>query len=178
MTKSPEKRRLWNDLALPAEALAQLHELCDRFDKLSRGRGTTALFSGGSRTGKTMAAEVIANALGLDPFRIDLARIASKYIGETEKNLDRVFSDATNSNAILFFDEADALFGERSDVQDAHDRYANTAVSYLLQKMEEYEGVAILSTNLADNLDDAFTRRLGFHVYFPFPGAERTPPAT
>lgn len=172
----------WKDLVLPEDTIAHLREMCDRVihrdlvfndwgfaKKLSRGCGTAALFSGGSGTGKTMAAEVIANALGVDLYRIDLARMVSKYIGETEKNLDRVFNAAENANAILFFDEADALFGKRSEVKDAHDRYANIEVSYLLQKMEEYEGVAILATNLADNLDQAFTRRLAFHIYFPFP---------
>jgi AAA+ superfamily predicted ATPase len=172
----------WDDLVLPADAIAQLRELCSRVEhhervfnewgfgrKLSRGRGTAALFSGGSGTGKTMAAEVIANALGLDLYRIDLARVVNKYIGETEKNLDRVFDAAESANAILFFDEADALFGKRSEVKDAHDRYANIEVSYLLQKMEEYEGVAILASNLPANLDDAFMRRLACAVHFPLP---------
>ena len=175
-------RATWDDLVLPADALAQLRELCGRVEqhervfgdwgfgaRLTRGRGTAALFSGGSGTGKTMAAEVIANQLGQDLYRIDLARVVDKYIGETEKNLDRVFAAAESANAILFFDEADALFGKRSEVKDAHDRYANIEVSYLLQKMEAYEGIAILASNLADHLDTAFTRRLAFHVYFPFP---------
>jgi SpoVK/Ycf46/Vps4 family AAA+-type ATPase len=118
-----------------------------------------------------MAAEVVARTLGLDLYRIDLARVVSKYIGETEKNLDQVFTAAEAANAILFFDEADALFGKRSEVSDAHDRYANIEVSYLLQKMEDYDGLAILATNLADNLDPAFTRRLAAHIYFPFPDA-------
>jgi AAA+ superfamily predicted ATPase len=177
-------RAAWDDIVLPLDAVAQLRELCQRVDQrarvfgewgfgrtMSRGRGITALFSGGSGTGKTMAAEVVANALGLDLYRIDLARIVSKYIGETEKNLDRVFTAAQSAGAILFFDEADALFGKRSDVKDAHDRYANLEVSYLLQKMEEYEGLAILATNLAEHLDQAFTRRLAAHIYFPFPDA-------
>ena len=167
---------------MPADETAQLHEICDRFNyrdkvlnewgfarKLSYGLGITALFSGGSGTGKTMAAEVIANALGLDLYRIDLAQVVSKYIGETEKNLDKVFTAAANANAILFFDEADALFGKRSEVKDSHDRYANLEISYLLQKMEQYEGIAILATNLSDNLDQAFTRRLAFSIHFPFP---------
>ena len=177
-----DTKATWDDIVLPSDAIAQLRELCSRVEhhdrvfnewgfgrKLSRGRGTAALFSGGSGTGKTMAAEVIANALGLDLYRIDLSRVVNKYIGETEKNLDRVFVAAESANAILFFDEADALFGKRSEVKDAHDRYANIEVSYLLQKMEEYDGVAILASNLADNLDDAFTRRLAFAVYFPVP---------
>ena len=177
-----EPHATWDDLVLPEDETAQLHEICARFNyrdqvfngwgfaqKISYGRGITALFSGGSGTGKTMAAEVIANALELDLYRIDLAQVVSKYIGETEKNLDRVFAAATNANAILFFDEADALFGKRTEVKDSHDRYANLEISYLLQKMEQYEGIAILATNLADNLDQAFTRRLAFSIHFPFP---------
>jgi ATP-dependent 26S proteasome regulatory subunit len=177
-----EPRATWDDLVLPEDETAQLHELCNRFvyrdkvlnewgfaKKLSYGLGITALFSGGSGTGKTMAAEVIANALGLDLYRIDLAQVVSKYIGETEKNLDKLFTSAANANAILFFDEADALFGKRSEVKDSHDRYANLEISYLLQKMEQYEGIAILATNLSENLDQAFTRRLAFSIHFPFP---------
>src|SRR5262249_28688187 len=123
-------------------------------------------------TGKTLAAEVIANDLALDLYRIDLSQVVSKYIGETEKNLDRVFREAQTSNAILFFDEADALFGKRSEVKDAHDRYANIETGYLLQKMEEQEGVALLATNLRANLDEAFARRMSFTVEFPFPDEE------
>ena len=177
-----EPKYTWGDIVLPEDSLAQLREICQRvahrhrvlgewgFDrKLSLGKGTNALFAGPSGTGKTMAAEIIANALGLDLYRIDLAGVVSKYIGETEKNLDRVFSAAANANAILFFDEADALFGKRSEVRDSHDRYANIEISYLLQKMEEYDGIAILATNLRQNLDDAFMRRLAFTVHFPFP---------
>jgi SpoVK/Ycf46/Vps4 family AAA+-type ATPase len=119
-----------------------------------------------------MAAEVIAVALSLDLYKIDLSQIVSKYIGETEKNLDRVFQAAQTSNAILFFDEADALFGKRSEVKDAHDRYANIETGYLLQKMEEYEGMAILATNLRANLDEAFARRMHVVVEFPFPDEE------
>jgi SpoVK/Ycf46/Vps4 family AAA+-type ATPase len=142
--------------------------------KLSRGRGTTALFAGPPGTGKTTAAEVVAGDLGLDLFTIDLSAVVSKYIGETEKNLERIFSAAEDTDAILFFDEADALFGKRSDVREAHDRYANIEVAYLLQRMEQYEGIAILATSLRQHLDDAFTRRLAFVVDFPFPGdAER-----
>jgi SpoVK/Ycf46/Vps4 family AAA+-type ATPase len=137
--------------------------------KLSLGKGVNALFAGPSGTGKTMAAEIIANELGLDLYKINLAGVVSKYIGETEKNLDRIFTAAENANAILFFDEADALFGKRSEVRDSHDRYANIEISYLLQKMEQYEGIAILATNLRQNLDDAFVRRLAFTIHFPFP---------
>jgi AAA+ superfamily predicted ATPase len=172
----------WSDIILPDETAAQLHEICRRvacryqvlhewgFDaKLSLGKGTNALFSGPSGTGKTMAAEIIARELGLDLYKIDLSGVVSKYIGETEKNLDRIFRAAENANAILFFDEADALFGKRSEVRDSHDRYANIEISYLLQKMEEYPGLTILATNLRQNLDDAFVRRLAFMVHFPFP---------
>jgi SpoVK/Ycf46/Vps4 family AAA+-type ATPase len=116
-----------------------------------------------------MAAEVIAGDLGLDLYKIDLSTVMSKYVGETEKNLERIFSAARNSNAILFFDEADALFGKRSEVRDAHDRYANVEISYLLQKMEEYDGLVILTSNLSQNMDDAFVRRMHFTVEFPYP---------
>jgi SpoVK/Ycf46/Vps4 family AAA+-type ATPase len=177
-----EPRYTWEDIVLDADALAQLHEICQRvaqrhrvlnewgFDrKLSLGKGVNALFAGPSGTGKTMAAEIIAHTLELDLYRIDLAGVISKYIGETEKNLDRVFSAAESANAILFFDEADALFGKRSEVRDSHDRYANIEISYLLQKMEEYDGIAILATNVRQHLDEAFMRRLAFTVHFPFP---------
>jgi len=135
----------------------------------SMGKGINALFTGVPGTGKTMAAEAIARELELDLYKIDLSQIVSKYIGETEKNLDRIFTAAATSNAILLFDEADALFGKRSEVKDARDRYANIEIGYLLQKMEEYEGIAILTTNLGNNIDDAFTRRLSFIIGFPFP---------
>jgi len=116
-----------------------------------------------------MAVEIISTELQLDAYKIDLSGVVSKYIGETEKNLDRIFAAAQSANAILFFDEADALFGKRSEVKDSHDRYANIEISYLLQQMEEYSGVAILATNLRQNLDDAFVRRLTFSLHFPFP---------
>ena len=131
--------------------------------------GLKVLFSGASGTGKTMTAGVIARDLGLDLYKIDLSGIVSKYIGETEKNLDRIFRAAQCSNAILFFDEADALFGKRSEVRDAHDRYANIEVAYLLQKIEEYEGVVILASNLSKNIDEAFSRRMHYVVEFPLP---------
>ena len=134
-----------------------------------RNVGVNALFAGPSGTGKTLAAEIVACELGLDLFRIDLSAVVSKYIGETEKNLDRVFAAATNANAVLFFDEAEALFGKRSEVKDAHDRYANIEIAYLLQKIEQFDGLAILATNLKQNLDEAFTRRLTFCVNFAFP---------
>ena len=141
--------------------------------KLSRGRGITALFSGPSGTGKTMAAEALASELDLDAYRVDLSSVVSKYIGETEKNLRRVFDAAERAGVVLFFDEADALFGKRSEVKDSHDRYANIAIDYLLQRMEEYSGLAILATNLRSHLDQAFLRRLRFVVEFAFPDADR-----
>jgi SpoVK/Ycf46/Vps4 family AAA+-type ATPase len=175
----------WEDIVLPADQLAQLQEICNQAQyrhvvygewgferKLSLGKGLNVLFSGPPGTGKTMAAEVIANALHLDLYKIDLSQVVSKYIGETEKNLDRIFTAAVSTNAILFFDEADALFGKRSEVKDAHDRYANIEVGYLLQKMEEYEGVAILATNLRQHMDEAFVRRIQVIIEFPFPDEE------
>ncbi|NLW46383.1 MAG: ATP-binding protein [Firmicutes bacterium] len=172
----------WNDIVLPKDQMDQLHEICNQmkyraivydewgFDrKLSLGKGLNILFSGAPGTGKTMAAEVIANELSLELYKIDLSQVVSKYIGETEKNLSRVFQEAENSNAVLFFDEADALFGKRSEVKDAHDRYANIEIGYLLQKMEEYVGIVVLATNLNKNIDEAFLRRLQFVVEFPFP---------
>jgi len=137
----------------------------------SRGLGISALFAGASGTGKTMAAEVIADELRLDLYRIDLSSVVSKYIGETEKNLRRIFDAAEQGGVILLFDEADALFGKRSDVKDSHDRYANIEVSYLLQRMESYRGLAILTSNLKSSLDVAFLRRIRFAVQFPFPDA-------
>jgi SpoVK/Ycf46/Vps4 family AAA+-type ATPase len=134
------------------------------------GKGAHALFTGQPGTGKTMAADILAGELDLDLYKIDLSTVMSKFIGETEKNLARIFGEAATSNAILFFDEADALFGKRTEVKDAHDRYANLEVSYLLQKMDEYEGLVILATNLRQNLDKAFLRRLHFVIDFPFPG--------
>jgi AAA+ superfamily predicted ATPase len=179
-----EPRYTWADIILPDEKLAHLREICSQvrqryrvfgewgFDqKLSHGKGLSVLFSGPPGTGKTMAAEVIAHDLQLDLYKVDLSGVVSKYIGETEKNLSKIFHEAETSNAILFFDEADALFGKRTEVSDAHDRYANIETSYLLQKMEEYEGVVILATNLRENMDEAFTRRIRFIVEFPFPDA-------
>jgi SpoVK/Ycf46/Vps4 family AAA+-type ATPase len=172
----------WQDIVLPIDQMAQLRELCNQsrfrhvvYDAWGVGRhhqlgaGLNALFSGPSGTGKTMAAEVIAAELELDLYTVDISQMVSKYIGETEKNLDRVFTAARDSNAILFFDEADAIFGKRSPVRDAHDRYANIEVGYLLQKMEQHDGIVILGTNLRTNMDDAFIRRLHHAVEFPFP---------
>ncbi|MFE9790550.1 AAA family ATPase [Streptomyces goshikiensis] len=173
----------WDDLVLPPDCAAQLAEVCERVahgrqvmddwgfeHTLSCGRGVSALFTGPPGTGKTMAAEVIARELGLDLVKIDLSTVVSKYVGETEKNLERVFTAAADTDAVLLFDEADALFGKRSEVREAHDRYANIEIAYLLQRMERYEGLAVLTTNLRRNLDEAFTRRLQFIVEFPFPG--------
>ena len=170
----------WGELVLPDDAVAQLREIAQRIEfghtvldswgfdgRLSYGKGVVALFSGPPGTGKTMAAEVVARELGLDLYRVEIAAIVSKWIGETEKNLDRVFRGA--ENAILLFDEADALFGKRSEVHDAHDRYANIEVSFLLQRLEIFDGLAILSTNMRHNVDEAFLRRLSFLVQFPFP---------
>jgi SpoVK/Ycf46/Vps4 family AAA+-type ATPase len=175
-------RYTWNDLVLPSDRLAQLREMSYHvrygplvfeqwgFDrKLSGGKGLNMLFAGQPGTGKTMAAEVIATDLGLELYKIDLSTVVSKYIGETEKNLEKIFREGQTSNAILFFDEADSLFGKRSEVRDSHDRYANIEISYLLQKMEEYEGIVILATNLRKNLDDAFIRRLHGAIEFPMP---------
>ncbi len=182
LARKIEPKQTWRDLVLPPDAGAHLHEICDQarlrhvvlgdwgFDrKLSTGKGLNVLFVGPPGTGKTMAAEIIAGELALDLYKIDLSQVVSKYIGETEKNLDRIFAAAEKANAILFFDEADALFGKRSEVKDSHDRYANIEIGYLLQKMEEYEGVAILATNLRQNIDEAFLRRLHAIVEFPFP---------
>lgn len=177
-----QPKYIWNDIVLPPDQKNQLREICNHVKyrhivygewgfahKLSLGMGLNILFSGPPGTGKTMAAEVIANELQLDLYKIDLSQVVSKYIGETEKNLNKIFSEAQTSNAILFFDEADALFGKRSEVKDAHDRYANIEIGYLLQKMEEYDGIVILATNLRNNMDEAFARRMQFTVEFPFP---------
>ncbi|MFJ1547369.1 ATP-binding protein [Streptomyces sp. NPDC088246] len=176
----------WKDLVLPPDTHAQLRELTARArhrDRVlgewgmrpggGRGRGVSALFAGDSGTGKTMSAEVIAADLGLDLYTVDLATVIDKYVGETEKNLERIFSEAAGVNGVLLFDEADAIFGKRSDVKDAHDRYANVESAYLLQRMESFDGLAILATNLRANLDDAFTRRLDLVIDFPVPDPEQ-----
>jgi hypothetical protein len=174
----------WDDLVLPElqsqtlrEMTAQVRRRVRVYEewgfgaKNPRGMGVTALFHGPSGTGKTLAAEVLSNALELDLYRIDLSTVVSKYIGETEKNLRRIFDAAEYGGAILLFDEADALFGKRSEVKDSHDRYANIEVSYLLQRMDAYRGLAILTSNRKETLDTAFLRRLRFIVQFPFPDA-------
>ncbi|BDA84737.1 ATPase [Aureimonas sp. SA4125] len=179
-----DARATWDDLVLPAPQVATLRQVAMHVrhsgtvyrhwgfaEKANRGLGIAALFAGPSGTGKTMAAEVLANEIALDLYRIDLSQVVSKYIGETEKNLRRIFDAAETGGAILLFDEADALFGKRSEVKDSHDRYANIEVSYLLQRMEAYRGLAILTTNLKTAIDQAFMRRIRFLVHFPFPEA-------
>jgi SpoVK/Ycf46/Vps4 family AAA+-type ATPase len=177
-----DSRATWADLVLPERQMTVLTDIARHMRHRqtvyetwglaatsARGLGITALFSGESGTGKTLAAEVLAHDLDLDLYRIDLAAIVSKYIGETEKNLKRLFDAADAGGAVLLFDEADALFGRRSSVKDSHDRYANIEVAYLLQRMEAYRGVAILTTNMKSLLEPAFLRRIRFVVTFPFP---------
>jgi hypothetical protein len=175
----------WSDLVLPQEPAAQLTEFVNRVrhrDRVlgswrlrrggGRGRGVTALFAGDSGTGKTLAAEVVARELGLDLYVVELSAMVDKYVGETEKNLQRLFDEADRVDAVLLFDEADSIFGKRSETKDAHDRYANLESSYLLQRLESFDGVAVLTTNLRSNIDDAFTRRFDLVVDFPFPDKE------
>ena len=182
LARKIDPRYEWDDIVLPADQREILRELIATVrqrnkvleewgvgKKLAASAGVTVLFAGPPGTGKTMAAEVIAGELRLDLYKIDLSSVVSKYIGETEKNLEKIFNEASSSNAILFFDEADAIFGKRSEVKDAHDRHANVEVAYLLQRMEDYDGITILATNLRANLDEAFTRRIHFAVDFPFP---------
>ena len=178
-----EAKATWEQIVLPPAEMALLRQIADQVPqrtivyeewgfgrRMNRGLGISALFAGDSGTGKTMAAEIMANHLRLNLYRIDLSAVVSKYIGETEKNLRRLFDAAEEGGAILFFDEADALFGKRSEVKDSHDRYANIEVNYLLQRMESYRGLAIMATNARKALDSAFIRRLRFIVNFPFPG--------
>jgi AAA+ superfamily predicted ATPase len=177
-----EPKFAWDDLILPDDTKSLLRQACNRLlyrnvvfgdwgfeRKFAYGKGISMLFTGPPGTGKTMSAMVMAREMDAELYRIDLSRMVSKYIGETEKNLSEIFDEAQLSGAILFFDEADALFGKRSEVKDAHDKYANMETSYLLQKMEEYDGLTILATNFAQNLDEAFTRRIQFIVRYPFP---------
>lgn len=174
----------WNDLILTPAVQQRLHDVVRAIElrpkvldqwgfarRMAGARGMKVMFAGASGTGKTMAVAIVARVLGLEVQRIQLASVVSKYIGETEKNLDRAFDAASRANAVLFIDEADALFGKRSEVKDAHDRYANVETAYLLQKMEDHDGIVILATNLADNIDDAFSRRMHFVVEFPLPDA-------
>lgn len=174
----------WRDLVLPDGPLVQLRELALRArhrDRVlgewrlsaggGRGRGVLGLFAGESGTGKTLSAEVVAADLGLDLYVVQLSSVVDKYVGETEKNLERIFTEADRTDAVLLFDEADAVFGKRSEVKDAHDRYANMESAYLLQRLESFDGIALLTTNLRANIDEAFTRRLDLVVDFPFPDA-------
>ncbi|MFD6421080.1 ATP-binding protein [Streptomyces sp. NPDC060198] len=176
----------WRDLVLPPGPLTQLRELALRArhrDRVlgewrlsaggGRGRGVLGLFAGASGTGKTLAAEVVAAELGLDLYTVQLSSVVDKYVGETEKNLERIFTEADRTDAVLLFDEADAVFGKRSEVKDAHDRYANMEASYLLQRLESFDGIALLTTNLRANIDEAFTRRLDLVVDFPFPDVDQ-----
>jgi SpoVK/Ycf46/Vps4 family AAA+-type ATPase len=177
-----EARAGWNDIVLPEASLEALQAIAAQVRQQGkvlegwgfavqtvRGLGISALFHGPSGTGKTLAAEVLAHELKLDLFRIDLSQVVSKYIGETEKNLRAIFDAAEHTGSVLLFDEADSLFGKRSEVRDSHDRYANIEISYLLQRMEAYRGLAILTTNLRGGMDSAFLRRIRFFVGFPFP---------
>ncbi|MFC8199000.1 ATP-binding protein [Streptomyces sp. NPDC057298] len=176
----------WDDLVLPDRPLAQLHELALRArhrDRVlgdwrlsaggGRGHGVLGLFAGESGTGKTLSAEVVAAELGLDLYVVQLSSIVDKYVGETEKNLERIFTEADRTDAVLLFDEADAVFGKRSEVRDSHDKHANMESAYLLQRLESFDGIALLTTNLRANIDEAFTRRLDLVVDFPFPDAEQ-----
>lgn len=180
-----EPRYSWKNVPLTQAVLDSLKDICNQArqnqqihrdlglnQSMSTLKGFSALFTGPYGTGKTMAAAVIASDLGLPLYRIDLSALVSKYIGETEKNLSKVFDVADSTNSILFFDEADALFGKRSEVRDSHDRYANIEITYLLQKLENFQGITILATNLRENLDDAFLRRIRFIVEFPSPSHE------
>jgi SpoVK/Ycf46/Vps4 family AAA+-type ATPase len=166
----------WTDLVVAPPALAQLRQIAAEgsvrfhgFTPSGRSVGMTALFAGPRGTGKTRATQVLANALQLELYRIDLGQVVSKYLGETEQNLERVLDAAADGRAVLLFDEADALFGKRTEVQDSHDRYANLEVSHLLQRIEDFKGLAILATNRKQDLDDAFLRRLRYVVEFPTP---------
>ncbi|WP_340377498.1 ATP-binding protein [Streptomyces sp. SS7] len=176
----------WSDLVLPDRPLTQLHELALRArhrDRVlgdwrlsaggGRGRGVLGLFAGESGTGKTLSAEVVAAELGLDLYVVQLSSVVDKYVGETEKNLERIFTEADRTDAVLLFDEADAVFGKRSEVKDSHDRYANMESAYLLQRLESFDGIALLTTNLRANIDEAFTRRLDLVIDFPFPDREQ-----
>ena len=185
LAKLIPSRYTLKDLILPQKQAAEIDSLISMArnrsivledwgvgKKLVSGRGISALFTGVPGTGKTLTAQVIAGELGLELYRVDLSTIISKYIGETEKNLERIFTEAQDSNVILFFDEADSLFGRRSEVNDSHDRYANIEVGYLLQRIETYDGIVLMATNLGANLDEAFARRIHFIIDFPFPDEE------
>lgn len=183
LTRRIKPTRGWDDIVLSPDRLAALHGIVDRYRLANRiydewgfsaspSRGLVALFSGPSGTGKTLASEIIAGALGLDVFKLDLSSVVSKYIGETEKNLEQIFDAASAANMVLFFDEADSLFGKRSEVKDARDRYANIEVSYLLQRLESYDGLVVMATNFEKNVDEAFLRRIHARVAFALPGVD------
>jgi AAA+ superfamily predicted ATPase len=183
LTRRITPTRSWDDIVLSPDRLALLHAVVDRYQHghtvydtwgfaPTPSRGLVALFSGPSGTGKTLAAEIIAGALGLEVFKLDLSSVVSKYIGETEKNLELIFDAASAGNMVLFFDEADSLFGKRSEVKDARDRYANIEVSYLLQRLEAYDGLVVLATNFEKNVDEAFLRRIHVRVGFTLPGVD------
>ena len=174
--------RTFDELKLPKVQYKQLSHICDLIaakeevmkewgfsNKFSYGNGISILFYGSPGTGKTMAAQVMANHLGMPLYRVDLSQLISKYIGETQKNIGRIFDEASKNECILLFDEADAIFAKRSDVADAQDRYSNAETAYLLQRIEQYAGVSILATNLLQNFDDAFRRRISYMVHFPMP---------
>lgn len=180
-----EPRYTWDDIILPDEQKDLLRNACNQVKyralvygewgferKLAYGKGLSMLYAGPPGTGKTMSAQVVAKELRMELYKIDLSQVVSKYIGETEKNLHEIFGEARKSGAILFFDETDALFGKRSEVKDAHDKYANIETAYLLQKMEEYDGISVMATNLLNNIDEAFLRRINYVIKFPFPDAE------
>lgn len=186
LAKRVEPRFLWDDVVLPQSQKKLMQQACNHIryahtiyqewgfeKKIGYGKGLSILFAGAPGTGKTMCAQVIARELNMEMYRINISQIVSKYIGETEKNLQAVFQEARNSNCILFFDECDAIFGKRSDVKDAHDRNANVEVAYLLQQIEDHDGVCVLATNLVQNIDAAFMRRITYVVHFPFPDAEQ-----
>jgi len=175
----------WEDLILPPDQIRLLQQACAHIRysmkvynewgfgrRVTYGRGLSMLFAGPPGTGKTMGAQVVANQLHMELYKVQIPQVVSKYIGETEKNLRAVFQEAKRSNCILFFDECDAIFGKRSEVKDSHDRYANVETAYLLQQVEEYDGVCILATNLLQNIDAAFMRRISFVIHFPFPDKE------
>lgn len=181
-----EPRSSWEDLPLPQDQVSRLKEICGHVKQCDQGfsdegseittdigRGLCVLFSGPSGTGKTTAAGVIANELELSVYRIDLSSVVNKYIRETEKNLKKVFDAAEETNVILFFDEADSLFGKRSDVSDSHDRYANLEANYLLSRIEEHRGLVVLATNRRENIDEAFIRRIQYFIEFPIPDDEQ-----
>ena len=176
----------WDDIVLPARSKELLSQACSQVrlrhrvysswgfrEKLPYGRGVSMIFTGPPGTGKTMGAQVMAKELGMDIYRVSLANVVSKYIGETEKNLNDIFEKAKSCRVILFFDEADVLFSKRTEVKDSNDKYSNMESAFLLQKMEEYSGVVILATNLVQNFDEAFKRRMSYIVEFPFPDVSR-----